>query len=59
MKTGMIIAEVDASGNLKVDTSVREKLNLQNGDRVELTIKKITSKKELKSLPNNPLYELT
>ena len=58
MKTGYFIVEVDDQGNLKLDDSLKTKLQLSPGDKVEITIKKISSKKEIPSLLENPLYEL-
>lgn len=58
MKTGYYIVTVDENGNLKLDDDLKQKLQLKAGDRVEITIKKIHSKKELLIQRDNPLYEL-
>jgi hypothetical protein len=58
MKTGYHIVPVDQNGNLKLDDDLKTKLQLRTGDQVEITIKKIHSKKELLIKRDNPLYEL-
>lgn len=59
MKTGFIIAEVDSNGHLNLDKELKNRLKLNEGDKVELTIKKIISRKSLNANSENPLYELT
>ena len=59
IKTGHIIAEVDSTGNLTLDQEIKNRLKLNEGDQVELTIKKISSHKNLNAIAENPLYELT
>lgn len=58
MKTGYYIAEVSSTGDLKISSELKTKLQLKEGEKVEVLVKKIISKKELNSASENPLYEL-
>lgn len=58
MKTGYYIAEVNENGDLKISNELKSRLQLKTGEKVEVLVKKIISKKELQSSPENPLYEL-
>lgn len=58
MKTGYYIAEVNEHGDLKISNELKSRLQLKTGEKVEVLVKKIISKKELQSPPENPLYEL-
>ena len=57
MKTGYYVAEVTANGDLKISAELKSKLQLKEGEKVEVLVKKIISKKELNSVSENPLYE--
>jgi cold shock CspA family protein len=58
-KTGYFILEVDENNSVSINDEMIAKLELQPGDKVEFSIKKIISKKEHNSKNENPLYELT
>lgn len=58
MKTVQLVAEIASDGKLLVNDDLKRLLQLHTGDKVELTVRKIISKKTL-NRPENPLYELT
>jgi AbrB family looped-hinge helix DNA binding protein len=58
MKTGTFIAEVDARGNITVPIEIKERLELQEGDKVEILLKKIRRKRLEVMIGKNPLYKL-
>jgi len=45
MKTGTFITEVDSEGRILVPQEVRERLHLAEGDKIEILLKKIKSKR--------------
>lgn len=57
MKTGTFIAEVDSHGKLDIPSDIRERLTLAEGDKVEISLKKIRSKRQMIIL-KNPLYKI-
>jgi bifunctional DNA-binding transcriptional regulator/antitoxin component of YhaV-PrlF toxin-antitoxin module len=58
MKTVQLVAKVDSDGKLIIADDLRNMLGLQQDEMVELTVRKIISKKTL-NRSENPLYEFT
>jgi len=58
-KVGYFILEVDEKNALSLSEDMVKKLQLQPGDKVEFSVKRIISKKEFNRSNENPLYELT
>lgn len=58
MKTGEFITEVEADGKITIKPEIRDRLNLGEGDKVEILLKKIRSRKLEVSISKNPLYNL-
>ncbi len=45
MKTGLFIAEIEAKSTLRIPQEISERINLAEGDKVEILLKKIRSRK--------------
>jgi AbrB family looped-hinge helix DNA binding protein len=45
MKTGAFIAEVDSQGKITLPVEIKERLELREGDKVEILLKKIRRKR--------------
>ncbi len=58
MKYATFIAEVKSGKEIKIPREVFEKLRIQNGDRIEISIKKIKSNRLELMLSENPLFRL-
>ncbi len=58
MKAGTYITEVDEHYNVQIPVELREKLNLAPGDKIEISIRKIKSRRLEIFLQQNPLYRL-
>jgi len=58
MKTGTFITEVDSDGKLSIPEEIRDRLKLSDGDKIEITLKKIRSKKFEVAIHKNPLIKL-
>ena len=58
MKAGTYITEVDEHYNVQIPVELREKLNLSPGDKIEISIRKIKSRRLEIFLQQNPLYRL-
>jgi bifunctional DNA-binding transcriptional regulator/antitoxin component of YhaV-PrlF toxin-antitoxin module len=58
MKTGMFIAEMDEQGNFAVPAEIKDRLQLADGDKVEIMLKKIRSKRTEVNIGKNPLYKI-
>jgi bifunctional DNA-binding transcriptional regulator/antitoxin component of YhaV-PrlF toxin-antitoxin module len=58
MKTGTFIAEMDGEGKLRVPQEVRDRLRLAEGDKVEILLKKIRSKRFEVTVQKNPLLRI-
>ncbi len=58
MKYATFITDVKAEKQLQIPHDVCEKLRLEPGDRVDVTVKKIKSGKLDLMLSENPLYRL-
>jgi AbrB family looped-hinge helix DNA binding protein len=58
MKSGTFITVVNADGRLDIPAEIRERLQLAEGDKVEILLKKIRSKRFEVNLRKNPLHRL-
>jgi len=58
MKTGTFITEVESDGKLKIPEEIRDRLNLSGGDKIEIILKKIRSKKFEVAIHKNPLIKI-
>jgi antitoxin component of MazEF toxin-antitoxin module len=58
MKFATFTTEVSADNSIQIPPDVIEKLLLESGDRVEISVKKIKSKRLDMLLAENPLYKL-
>jgi AbrB family looped-hinge helix DNA binding protein len=57
-RTGTFVAEIEADGKLVVPSEIRERLNMVEGDKVEIMLKKIRSRRIEVNISKNPLYRL-
>ena len=58
MKTGTFIAEINSSGKLDIPVEIKDRLNLAEGDKVEISLKKIRSKRLEVIIRKNPLHKI-
>lgn len=58
MKTGTFIAEVENEGKLTIPPEINDRLSLVEGDKVEILLKKIRSKRFEVNIRKNPLYKI-
>ena len=58
MKTGTFIAVSDGEGRVTIPNEVRERLSLTEGDKLEVLIKKIRSRRTELKIGRNPLTKL-
>jgi AbrB family looped-hinge helix DNA binding protein len=58
MKTGTFITEVNADGKIDIPPEIRDRLNLAEGDKVEILLKKIRSKRFEVNIRKNPLHKI-
>jgi AbrB family looped-hinge helix DNA binding protein len=58
MKSGTFIAVVTADGRLEIPPEIRDRLQIAEGDKVEILLKKIRSKRFELNLRKNPLHRL-
>ena len=58
MKTGTFIAEVDSEGKLTIPLEIRDRLKLAEGDKIEIILKKIRSKRFEVMIHKNPLSKI-
>jgi AbrB family looped-hinge helix DNA binding protein len=58
MKTGTFIVEVNAEGVVTIPPEIRERLKLSEGDKLEVLVKKIRSKRFEVNIRKNPLYKI-
>jgi AbrB family looped-hinge helix DNA binding protein len=58
MKTGTFITEVEIDGKLSIPKEIRDRLDLSDGDKIEIMLKKIRSKKFEVMIHKNPLIKL-
>jgi len=58
MKTGTFIAASDAEGRVQIPKEVCERLDLTEGDKLEVLVKKIRSRRTELKISRNPLTKL-
>ena len=58
MKTGTFITQVKSDGNLSIPLEIRDRLQLADGDKVEILLKKIRSKRFEVNIGKNPLHKI-
>jgi bifunctional DNA-binding transcriptional regulator/antitoxin component of YhaV-PrlF toxin-antitoxin module len=58
MKTGTFIAEIESDGKIRVPEEIRDRLSLSEGDKIEILLKKIRSKKFEVTIHKNPLIKI-
>ena len=58
MKTGTFIAEMEENGKISIPREIIERLDLSTGDKIEILLKKIRSKRFELTIPKNPLVKI-
>lgn len=58
MKTGIFITTIETNKKLSIPSEIVERIKLQEGDKVEILLKKIKSKKFEVNIGKNSLYKL-
>ncbi len=58
MKYTTFITEVQQENSVIIPVEVREKLQIKSGDKIEVTLKKIKSRRLEILISENPLYKL-
>ncbi len=58
MKYTTFMTEVRGDNSITLPAEVRDNMNLQTGDKVEITVKKIKSRRLEILISENPLYKL-
>ena len=58
MKITTFVTEVKSDYKIDIPVEVRERLDIGEGDKVELTLKKIKSRRLEILISENPLYKL-
>jgi AbrB family looped-hinge helix DNA binding protein len=58
MKTGTFITEIDKEGKINIPSEINDRLQLADGDKVEILLKKIRSKRLDVSISKNPLNKI-
>jgi bifunctional DNA-binding transcriptional regulator/antitoxin component of YhaV-PrlF toxin-antitoxin module len=58
MKTGTFITEIDNEVKISIPPEIKERLQLSEGDKVEILLKKIRSKRLDLSIGKNPLTKI-
>ena len=58
MKTGTFIAEVENEDKIMIPGEIIDRLKLTNGDKIEILLKKIRSKRFEVTIHKNPLYKV-
>ena len=58
MKTGAFITEVEGDGKLSIPEEIIDRLKLADGDKIEIMLKKIRSKKFEVTIHKNPLVKI-
>ncbi len=58
MKTGTFIAEMEENGKISIPREIIERLDLSIGDKIEILLKKIRSKRFELTIPKNPLVKI-
>jgi len=58
MKTGTFIAEMESEGRVLIPQEIRDRLRLAEGDKIEILLKKIRSKRFEVTIQKNPLSQI-
>lgn len=58
MKFTTFMTEVREDNTIEIPVEVREKLDVQAGDKLEITLKKVKSRRLEILISENPLYKL-
>jgi bifunctional DNA-binding transcriptional regulator/antitoxin component of YhaV-PrlF toxin-antitoxin module len=58
MKTGTFIAEFKEENKINVPPEIKDRLKLAEGDKVEIMLKKIRSRRFEVNIGKNPLYKI-
>ena len=58
MKSGLFVAEIETDGKLIIPQEISDRIDLQEGDKVEILLKKIRSRKFDVNIAKNPLYKM-
>jgi AbrB family looped-hinge helix DNA binding protein len=58
MKTGTFIAEMESEGRISIPKEVRDRLRLAEGDKIEILLKRIRSKRFEVTIQKNPLSQI-
>lgn len=58
MKTGLFISEIEENKKITIPREIAERINLAEGDKVEILLKKIRSRKFDVNIAKNPLYKI-
>jgi AbrB family looped-hinge helix DNA binding protein len=58
MKSGLFIAEIESDNKIMIPSEISDRINLQEGDKVEILLKKIRSRKFDVNIAKNPLYKM-
>ncbi|MEJ2634638.1 MAG: AbrB/MazE/SpoVT family DNA-binding domain-containing protein [Calditrichia bacterium] len=58
MKFSTFNAEIGPKNSIEIPAEVREKLDLRPGDKLEVTVKKIKTRRLEILISENPLYKL-
>jgi len=58
VKTGTFITEIESDGKFRIPEEIKDRLALAEGDKIEIMLKKIRSKKSEVTIHKNPLIKL-
>lgn len=58
MKTGIFTTVLEKDGSIKIPAEIIDRIKLNEGDKLEILVKKIRSGKFEVSISKNPLYKL-
>ena len=58
MKTGLFLAEIEENNKITIPAEISDRITLQEGDKVEIQLKKIRSRKFDVNIAKNPLYKM-
>jgi AbrB family looped-hinge helix DNA binding protein len=58
MRYTTFVSELKSDNSINIPAEVRDKLDLRTGDKIEISLKKIKSKRLEIVISENPLYKL-
>ena len=58
MRTGIFISQIESDGKISIPLEISDRLNLIEGEKVEILLKKIRTKKFEVNISKNPLYKI-